>query len=100
VKRPTGKAKDLRPEEYAYGRPVLQRKLDRYRPKLLLFSYKETAVKLYGRFGGNGFMLRFATEYSEVFVMPGPYAPTALVDQRVAELRAWWRDAHKSLSRT
>jgi double-stranded uracil-DNA glycosylase len=40
VKRPTGKASEIGAEEFAYGKPLLEAKLEAARPPLLLFSFK------------------------------------------------------------
>jgi TDG/mug DNA glycosylase family protein len=86
VKRPTGGSKEVRPEEFAHGRPLLEAKIEAAAPKLLLFVFKETAKKLFGPFGGNGLLAGRTLAGAEIFVMPGPYAPREEVAQRVDEL--------------
>jgi TDG/mug DNA glycosylase family protein len=74
VKRPTARAAELRPEEFAYGRDLLRRKLTKARPGHLIFTYKKTAEVLYGRFRGHGFVAGIdGLAGTRVFVMPGPY---------------------------
>jgi TDG/mug DNA glycosylase family protein len=73
IKRPAKSAKELRSDEYEHGRPLLAAKLEAFRPEFVIFTFKETAKKLYGRFDGNGFMPDLQLADSEVFVMPGPY---------------------------
>jgi double-stranded uracil-DNA glycosylase len=73
VKRPTPSAKEVRPEEYAHGRELLEAKLERFRPDLVIFTFKKTAEILLGKFAGNGFMPSLRLAHSDVFVMPGPY---------------------------
>jgi double-stranded uracil-DNA glycosylase len=48
VKRPTARASEIRPEEFEYGRPLLEDKLDAAGPRLLVFSFKRTAEVLFG----------------------------------------------------
>ena len=72
--------------EFAHGRPLLEAKIEAAAPKLLLFVFKETAKKLFGPFGGNGLLAGRTLAGSEIFVMPGPYAPGAEVTQRLREL--------------
>jgi TDG/mug DNA glycosylase family protein len=43
VKRPTASAKELRAVEYEHGREVLEAKLERFRPELVIFTFKRTA---------------------------------------------------------
>jgi TDG/mug DNA glycosylase family protein len=88
VKRPTSSAKGVRPEEYAHGRELLEAKLDRCRPDLVIFTFKKTAEALFGKFTGNGFMPDLRLAHSDVFVMPGPYESGATAQatlQRLAE---------------
>jgi TDG/mug DNA glycosylase family protein len=85
VKRPTSKATEIRPEEFAYGKPLLEAKLQAASPRLLIFSFKQAAEALLGTFAGNGFVgKQFAG--ATVFVMPGPYANAADVRARLDEL--------------
>ena len=86
VKRPTPSAKDVRPEEYAHGREVLDAKFDRYRPSLVIFTFKKTAEILFGRFAGNGFMPDLRLAHSDVFVMPGPYESGATAQATLRRL--------------
>jgi TDG/mug DNA glycosylase family protein len=85
VKRPTAKAAEIRAEEFAYGKPRLEVKLEAARPDLLIFSFKQTAEILFGKFAGNGFVGRRFAE-ADAFVMPGPYAKGDEVSARLAEL--------------
>lgn len=88
VKRPTAKAAEIGADEFAYGKPLLENKLEAAAPQLLIFSFKRTAEILFGKFAGNGFIGRQFGR-AEVFVMPGPYAKTAEVSQRIDELTRW-----------
>ena len=73
VKRPTASAKQVKAAEYAHGRVLLEAKLAKYRPQLVIFTFKKTAQTLFGSFAGNGFVPGLQLADSEVFVMPGPY---------------------------
>jgi TDG/mug DNA glycosylase family protein len=73
VKRPTASAKELRAAEYEHGREVLEAKLGRFRPQLVIFTFKRTAQVLFGRFSGNGFVPGLELAHRHVFVMPGTY---------------------------
>jgi TDG/mug DNA glycosylase family protein len=85
VKRPTAKASEIGSEEFAHGKPLLERKLAEAHPELLVFSFKRTAEILFGEMAGNGFVGRQLAG-AEVFVMPGPYAKAGEVSARLAEL--------------
>jgi TDG/mug DNA glycosylase family protein len=73
IKRPTASAKELQSAEFDYGRELLSAKLDEYRPRLAIFTFKKAATALFGDFAGNGFVPGLKLAHSEVFVMPGPY---------------------------
>jgi double-stranded uracil-DNA glycosylase len=91
VKRPTEKASQVRPEEYEHGNGVLEAKLARYRPGLVIFTFKETAKKLFGSFSGNGFVCGLELAHSDVFVMPGPYESASSASETLNELAAYLR---------
>jgi TDG/mug DNA glycosylase family protein len=86
IKRPTASAGELRTEEYDHGKLLLHEKLETARPELVIFTFKKTATVLFGTFPGSGFIGR-RLGGSAVFVMPGPYAPGAIVEEKLAELR-------------
>ena len=73
IKRPTASAKDLRTAEYEHGRQMLEAKLGRVRPRVVIFTFKKTAEVLFGRFPGNGFVPGLELAQSQVVVMPGTY---------------------------
>lgn len=87
VKRPTARATELTTAELAHGRDQLAEKLRRYRPPLLIFTFKKTAEVLFGRFHGDGFRADLQFSGSRIFVMPGPYAKAEVVEERLEELR-------------
>ena len=87
VKRPTPREKDLSPADFEHGRQHLVEKLERYRPKLALFTFKKTATKLFGSFEGNGYQPRLSIGGAKVFVMPGPYDASEQVAARLRSLR-------------
>jgi TDG/mug DNA glycosylase family protein len=86
VKRPTARAKELRPGELAHGRGLLCERLLRVSPRLVVFTYKAAAQAMFGRFAGNGFVPGLAFAGARVFVMPGPYEARATVDQTLGQL--------------
>jgi double-stranded uracil-DNA glycosylase len=88
VKRPTPSAKDVRPDEYRHGRELLETKLERLQPDLVIFTYKKTAEVLFGKFTGNGFMPGLRLAHSDVFVMPGPYESGATARSTLHRLAA------------
>ena len=88
VKRPTRRAHELRTAEYAHGRGRLLEKLHRYRPELVIFSYKKTAEVLLGRFRGHG-ERPSPIEGMRMFVMPGPYEKADRVSAGLEQLRAF-----------
>jgi double-stranded uracil-DNA glycosylase len=85
VKRPTPRAHHLDAAEFAHGRQLLLEKLERFRPGLVIFSYKKTAEILLGRFSGTG-ERPSVIDGVRMFVMPGPYAKAEAVDVGLAEL--------------
>lgn len=92
VKRPTTREADIEPAEFAYGRERLIAKLEAAAPELIIFSFKKTAVVLFGKFVGNGFMEGLEVAGARVFVMPGPYESSATVAKTLAALSAQCRD--------
>ena len=86
VKRPTAKASELRPDEYAHGRDLLRAKLHATEPGLVIFTFKKTTEVLLGAIAGNGLIAGRELAGAPVFVMPGPYAPRGEVETRLGEL--------------
>ncbi len=85
VKRPTGRADELTPDELRHGRQVLERKLSDLDGPVLVFPFKAAAVALVGRFDGNGWLDRtFAG--CRLFVMPGPCERRDSADSTIATL--------------
>lgn len=91
VKRPTERASQVRPKEYEHGRKLLNAKLEQYRPRLAIFSFKDPAKKLFGSFSGNGFVSGLQLAHSDVFVMPGPYESASAASKTLSELAAYLR---------
>lgn len=85
VKRPTPRAHHLDPGDFAHGRGLLLEKLERFRPGLVIFSYKKTAEVLLGRFSGTG-ERPSPIEGVRMFVMPSPYGKREEVEAGLAEL--------------
>jgi TDG/mug DNA glycosylase family protein len=73
IKRPTPRAADLRPDEFAHGRPLLQERLQAWKPPMVIFTFKKTADVVLGSASGVG-MLPVIFSEAHVFVMPSPYA--------------------------
>lgn len=88
VKRPTRAAEELRSAELRHGASLLSAKLDAVKPKVAIFTYKQAAEAVFGRFNGNGFVAGLRIAHSEVFVMPGPYEATDTANARLRELSA------------
>lgn len=86
VKRPTGKASEVRRDEFEHGRELLVAKIEQTAPQLVIFTFKKTAKFLFGTFAGNGLIDGLTLGDAPVFVMPGPFAARAEVDQRLREL--------------
>jgi TDG/mug DNA glycosylase family protein len=86
VKRPTRSADELRADEFRHGRVLLEEKLTRSAPRLVIFAYKAAATAMFGRFDGNGFIPGLAFADVPVFIMPGPYEATATAEQTLAAL--------------
>jgi TDG/mug DNA glycosylase family protein len=88
VKRPSGRAHELPAADYARGRGLLSEKLRRFRPELLIFTFKKTATTLCGPFPGAGFVDGIEPEGIPAFVMPGPYEKRERADELLAQLAA------------
>ena len=88
VKRPTEKASDVRPEEFEHGQALLEEKIRRYRPGLVIFTFKQAARQLFGSFPGNGFIPGLQIERTDVFVMPGPFESASTADATLSQLAA------------
>jgi double-stranded uracil-DNA glycosylase len=86
VKRPTAKAAEVRPAEFEYGRGLLRDKVKAAAPRLVIFTFKKTMEVLFGPAAGNGLIVGRELGGASIFVMPGPYAPRAEVEQRLREL--------------
>lgn len=86
VKRPTRSAAEVRSEEFSFGRGVLIPKIEDVRPQLLVFTFKKTAEKLFGKLEGCGLMQDLKLGGAPIFLMPGPYAPRALVEEKLEQL--------------
>jgi double-stranded uracil-DNA glycosylase len=85
VKRPTKRASALLPQEFEHGRSLLEQKLQTYKPRLIIFTFKKTAEVLLGSFSGAG-LRPAALEGIDAFVMPGPYAPKTETAPLLAQL--------------
>jgi TDG/mug DNA glycosylase family protein len=96
VKRPTAKAEAIGAAEFAYGKRALGDRLDGVQARLVIFTFKEAAKKLFGNFEGHGFISGFTLCGGEIFVMPGPYERRDVADRSLSELRVWVkRDARR-----
>jgi TDG/mug DNA glycosylase family protein len=87
VKRPTPRAAAVSTTEFEHGRELLVEKLRRYRPPVLVFTFKKTATVLFGRFKGHGHRPELEFGGAQVFVMPGPYERADRVVAALEELR-------------
>jgi double-stranded uracil-DNA glycosylase len=87
VKRPTARADAISAAEFEQGRKLLAEKLRRYRPALLIFTFKKTATSLFGRFKGHGHRPELELGGAEIFVMPGPYERADHVAAALEQLR-------------
>jgi TDG/mug DNA glycosylase family protein len=88
VKRPTPSSAELRREEYEHGKARLRDLLEAAGAPWVIFAFKETAKRVFGKFDGNGHMPAFRMGASHVFVMPGPYESSATSAERLRELNA------------
>lgn len=86
VKRPTGKASEVRREEFEHGRELLRAKIETVAPGLVIFTFKKTADVLLGPIAGNGLIHGRQLAGAPIFVMPGPYAARAEVELRLRDL--------------
>jgi TDG/mug DNA glycosylase family protein len=86
VKKPTSRASGLSNEDYQAGKPLLIEKLERYRPSLVIFTFKKTATVVCGSFAGHGFVKGVEVASIPAFVMPGPYEKTERVTAALESL--------------
>lgn len=89
VKRPSVGEKDLRPEELAYGRPLLFAKLQAAAIPLIICVFRHPVKALIGTYGTPGFQTERTDWGAEIFRMPSPYAPVEQVETIMGQLRAW-----------
>lgn len=90
VKRPTSGASEVSREELRAGAEALERKLREHEVPLVIFSFKQAAATLLGKFDGNGFVSVRAIGGAPTFVMPGPYESAVTVQKTMADLRSYW----------
>ena len=83
-------------DEYEHGQRLLEAKLERHRPGLVILTYKRAARKLFGSFVGNGFIDGLKLAHSDVFVMPGPYQPAAAARPALDDLAAHFERTRRS----
>jgi len=88
VKRPTPRADAIAKAEFEQGRELLTKKLRKFRPPLLIFTYKKSATVLLGPFKGHGHRPGLEFEGAQIFVMPGPYERTDRVTDSLEQLRS------------
>jgi hypothetical protein len=87
VKRPTGAAAELRPEEMASGAAALHAKIEKWRPGLVLFAYRPPADYLLGR-AGVAPGLCDDLDGVPTFLLSGPYASVPDTERIDRELTA------------
>jgi double-stranded uracil-DNA glycosylase len=87
VKRPTARVEDVHPEDYEFGRALLEKKLAEIGPRLVIFTFKRAAEKFFGDFEGNGFVRGLAIGSARVFVMPGPMEERIRAERTLRQLR-------------
>ena len=88
VKRPTRSEADLTKQELEYGNSLLQPRLASAGAPLLTFVFKRAATTLIGSFDGHGLLPPALQLYgARLFVMPGPYERTDLVQQALRDLK-------------
>lgn len=87
VKRPTRGEADVTRQELECGKWLLQARLASAAAPLLIFVFKKAATTLIGSFDGHGLLPGAQQLYgARLFVMPGPYERTDLVQQALREL--------------
>jgi double-stranded uracil-DNA glycosylase len=87
VKRPTGRASELRREELDYGVARLRGRLAEANTPIVVFTFKTVAVTLLGPFVGSGLLPASRIGDSRVFVRPSPYALRDVVRDQLRCLR-------------
>ena len=87
VKRPTRGEADVARQELEYGKSLLEPRLASAAAPLLIFVFKKAATTLIGSFDGHGLLPPALQLYgARLFVMPGPYERTGLVQKALREL--------------
>jgi double-stranded uracil-DNA glycosylase len=86
VKRPTPSAAELGADEFAAGVQEFRRKLEAWRPGLILFAFKGAARRLMGSAVTPGPGAEF--ENVPTFLLTGPFAPTADAERIDGQLRS------------
>lgn len=90
VKRPTSNAAEVKPEELAFGRSILEAELAARQVPLVIFAFKKAAETMLGKFRGNGFISTSALGNASAFVMPGPYESAATANATLKDLQDYW----------
>lgn len=105
VKRPSRQAAEVRPEEFAAGRPILEAKLLAAAPRVVCFNGKTGALGYFGRGVGIGFG-RQAVRIGEarVFVAPSTSPANAALSydakrRYFADLKAWVDEIRRGAAR-
>lgn len=94
VKRPTRGEADVTTQELEHGKSLLQPRLASAAAPLLIFVFKTAATTLIGSFDGHGLLPPAMQLYgARLFVMPGPYERTDLVQKALRDL-----EQHQSTS--
>src|SRR5690606_37765566 len=86
VKRPSRSAVDVRPDERAHGATLLREKLLDVGAPAVIFTFKDAATSMIGRFRGAGWIVGSSISGASVFVMPGPYERRDVVDRLLVDL--------------
>lgn len=86
IKRPTRGERDVSVGELEFGRRALARALASHRVVLVICVFRHPVTALLGRSGSPGFQERTTEWGARVFRMPGPFAPTADVQDVMGEL--------------
>lgn len=87
VKRPTRRATEVMREEIAHGRKLVEAKLLRFQPGLVILTFQPAAKAWFPDVRGHGFLGEVAG--IEAFLMPGAYKPDDEVRAAIEELRGY-----------
>lgn len=87
IKRPTAGAGELDADDWEHGTKLLARKLKKWQPRLVIFTFGDAGTAMVPGITPGRHRSVALEGVEDAFLMPGPYARTEFVDEKIAELK-------------